>query len=201
LNTLVAGAFAVAYDIPVRATAQNARLVARTLDPFGFGTLGVTAEDFQIEGKIVQLGVQPNRIDLLTSISGVKFDEAWRSREEGDLEGIQDSSAVAKEGFSPRRKVAKKKQILAAFTRDSPVAHPGGTGIDEPPLPQVLPLISPRSRSNKKALATGIERFSLRVFLCGLASLREYSKTRFSQTIRGPLPPGRSIMGELNRAS
>ena len=37
---------------------------------------------------VVQLGVQPNRIDLLTGISGVTFEEAWASRRQAELEGI-----------------------------------------------------------------------------------------------------------------
>jgi acetolactate synthase regulatory subunit len=96
---VVVGAFAVAYhgyprytadlDILLRPTPENAARVLRTLDAFGFGNVGVTADDLQAAGKIIQLGVQPNRIDLLTSISGVTFEEAWNSREEGELEGIR----------------------------------------------------------------------------------------------------------------
>lgn len=44
-------------------------------------TLG--AEDFATPGKIVQLGVAPNRVDLLTTIDGVTFDEAWHGRVSG----------------------------------------------------------------------------------------------------------------------
>ena len=98
VDYLVVGAFAVAYhgfprytadlDILLRPTPENAERVIRTLRSFGFGNVGVTAEDLQAQGKVIQLGVKPNRIDLLTSISGVTFDEAWHSREEGELEGI-----------------------------------------------------------------------------------------------------------------
>jgi hypothetical protein len=95
---LVVAAFAVAYhgfprytadlDILLRPTPENAGRVLRALQSFGFGNVGVTAEDLQAEGKIIQLGVKPNRIDLLTAISGVTFEEAWHGREEGELEGI-----------------------------------------------------------------------------------------------------------------
>jgi hypothetical protein len=37
---------------------------------------------------VVQLGVKPNRIDLLTAISGVSFEEAWATRSEAELDGI-----------------------------------------------------------------------------------------------------------------
>ena len=95
---LVVGAFAVAYhgysrytadlDLLLRSTAENAERVVRTLSEFGFGSLGIQAVDLQSPGKVVQLGVKPNRIDLLTSISGVPFEDAWRSRQEGELDGI-----------------------------------------------------------------------------------------------------------------
>ena len=57
------------------------------LSQFGCGKLNIAAEDLQSEGKVVQLGVAPNRIDLITGISGVTFDEAWASRQPGDLGG------------------------------------------------------------------------------------------------------------------
>jgi len=95
---LVVGAFAVAYhgfprytadlDLLLRPTPANACRVLRALQSFGFGNVGVTAEDLQVEGKVIQLGVKPNRIDLLTGISGVTFEEAWQSRDEGELDGI-----------------------------------------------------------------------------------------------------------------
>ena len=78
---LVVGAFAVAFhgfprytgdlDLLVRPSKENASRVLRALDQFGFGNLGIQAEDLQSPGKVIQLGAQPNRIDLLTAISGV----------------------------------------------------------------------------------------------------------------------------------
>jgi hypothetical protein len=95
---LVVGAFAVAHhgyprytadlDIFIRPTSENAGRVLRALAEFGFGKLGITVEDLRTHGKVVQLGVKPNRIDLLTSISGVSFEDAWSSREEADLAGV-----------------------------------------------------------------------------------------------------------------
>src|SRR5260370_2797222 len=81
---LVVGAFAVAFhgfprytadlDLLIRPTAENAERVVRALTQFGFGNLGITAEDFQSPGQVIQLGVQPNRLDLLTAISVVNFE-------------------------------------------------------------------------------------------------------------------------------
>lgn len=96
---LVVGAFAVAFhgvprytadlDLLVRPTPENADRILRALSQFGFGNLGLDLPDFQASDKVIQLGVKPNRIDLLTSISGVSFDEAWSTRQEADLDGVQ----------------------------------------------------------------------------------------------------------------
>ncbi len=55
------------------------RLVA-ALDDFGFGSLGLSADDFGVPGTVIQLGYPPKRIDLLTSVDGVEFEAAWHRR-------------------------------------------------------------------------------------------------------------------------
>jgi len=74
-------------DFFIRATGGNARRVLDVLDAFGFGALGVSADDLTTPGKVVQLGRPPNRIDILTAISGVDFDTAWTSRVPAELDG------------------------------------------------------------------------------------------------------------------
>ena len=95
---LIVGAFAVAFhgfarytadlDLLVRPTEDNADRVLRALSEFGFGKVGIQAADLCSLGMVVQLGVKPNRIDLLTAISGVSFDQAWATRSEAELEGV-----------------------------------------------------------------------------------------------------------------
>jgi hypothetical protein len=69
-------------DIYVRASRENAPRVIAALGTFGapLSAHGVTQEDFEREGTVYQLGLPPNRIDLITRISGVEFAEAWASR-------------------------------------------------------------------------------------------------------------------------
>jgi hypothetical protein len=98
VDYVVVGAFAVAFhgfprytadlDLLVRPTSENAGRTMRALAEFGFGDLGIAATDFERPNHVVQLGVQPNRIVLLTGISGVSFEEAWSHREAGELAGI-----------------------------------------------------------------------------------------------------------------
>jgi hypothetical protein len=95
---LIVGGYAVAYhgypratgdiDFFVEVSEENAAKLAAALIDFGFGDLGLTAQDFLESGKIIQLGYPPNRIDLLTSISGVSFAEAWDDRVTDELDGL-----------------------------------------------------------------------------------------------------------------
>jgi hypothetical protein len=75
-------------DFFVRASSENAAKILRVLDRFGFGDAGLAAGDFVTPDKIVQLGRPPNRIDLLTSISGVSFEDAWGHRISAELDGL-----------------------------------------------------------------------------------------------------------------
>lgn len=70
-------------DVFIEPSPENAERLLGALADFGFGSLGLTAGDFTSPGTIVQLGVAPNRIDLLTAIDGVTFDEAWAHRVAG----------------------------------------------------------------------------------------------------------------------
>jgi hypothetical protein len=68
------------FDVWVEPDAENAGRVWRALVRFGAPLHGVRAEDFAKAGIIFQIGVQPNRIDVLTSITGVRFGTAWKNR-------------------------------------------------------------------------------------------------------------------------
>ncbi|MFH2008671.1 MAG: hypothetical protein ABI333_18940 [bacterium] len=84
---LLVGGHAVAFhgyprytgdiDFFIRPSAANAARMLAVLSDFGFGGAGLTEDDFTRPGQVVQLGQPPNRIDILTQISGVEFDEAW----------------------------------------------------------------------------------------------------------------------------
>jgi hypothetical protein len=75
-------------DIWVRPTAENAQKILKTLSDFGVGLLGFKLEDFLVEGRVNQLGVPPVRIDIITSIDGVQFDEAYARRSDIVVKGL-----------------------------------------------------------------------------------------------------------------
>lgn len=68
-------------DIWIAIDRENAQGLIRAIQDFGFESLDLTADDFTSAGYVVQLGQPPARIDLLTSLTGVEFDDCWRSRE------------------------------------------------------------------------------------------------------------------------
>lgn len=70
-------------DILVRPTLENAQRVMNALRAFGapVDAHGLTVEDLSTEGTVYQIGLPPRRIDIMTHISGVGFDEAWEGRE------------------------------------------------------------------------------------------------------------------------
>jgi hypothetical protein len=67
-------------DIWVRNSSENAQKIIRAPTKFGAPISRLSEEDFTAPDMIVQLGVEPCRIDLLTSIDGVGFDEAWQNK-------------------------------------------------------------------------------------------------------------------------
>ncbi len=96
---LIVGAYALAahglpratgdIDILVRRDELNARRVMQAIAKFGAPTLDLSEQDFTSPDMVVQFGVEPCRIDLLTRISGVEFDDAWRNKVEVEVDGLE----------------------------------------------------------------------------------------------------------------
>jgi len=95
---LLVGAHAVAIyaqpryskdmDVWVRPTRENAERVFQALARFGAPLEGVTPEDFADPEMIYQIGVAPNRIDVIMAIAGVDFERAWTGRVEKTYGGV-----------------------------------------------------------------------------------------------------------------
>ncbi len=76
-------------DIWVEATQENGRRVYAALARFGAPLAGVTAADFSQQGLFYQMGRPPVRVDILTSVTGMQFEEAWPKRVEKDFGGVR----------------------------------------------------------------------------------------------------------------
>lgn len=134
---LVVGGHAVAFhghprftgdiDFFIRTTPVNVHRVLAVLSDFGFGDLGITEDDLLEHGRIVQLGQPPNRIDILTSISGVDFDSAWAAR----VETVLDDQHVGLLGWNEllqNKQAAGRLKDLADLAKLRTVAKRKGAG-------------------------------------------------------------------------
>ena len=90
---LIVGGYALAFhgaprmtgdiDLFIDTNSENAQRIMQALGEFGFGDVGLTLQDFTLPEKIIQLGVPPVRVDILTSLSGVSWEKAYESKESG----------------------------------------------------------------------------------------------------------------------
>jgi hypothetical protein len=98
VDFLIVGAYALAahglvratsdIDVWVRRSLLNAERTLAALIRFGVPTSQLTEVDFVAPDIVVQVGVPPVQIELITSLSGIDFDEAWVDRVQVDIEGL-----------------------------------------------------------------------------------------------------------------
>ncbi len=118
---LIVGGYALAFhgaprytgdiDILVRPNAENARRVLTALDEFGFGSVGLTEEDFKILDKVVQLGVPPVRVDFMTSITGISTDDVFSRCVKGKYGDIPVKYIGRDEFILNKRATGRKKDM------------------------------------------------------------------------------------------
>ncbi len=121
---LIVGGYAVAAHGHPRATKDldvwvlidptNAQHLIEALDDFGMGSIGLTAADFLEPEIVVQLGYPPIRIDLLTSITGVTFDECWPNRVVIDVGGVDAGFISADDLITNKRAAARPQDLVDA---------------------------------------------------------------------------------------
>ena len=119
---LVVGGYAIAIhghprytkdiDVWVAMTAENAEKIVRALNEFGFASLGLKADDFLTPDQVIQLGYEPSRIDILTTISGVEFSTCYDTRVNMDVDGVQ-ITVIDNENLKKNKKASGRPQDLA----------------------------------------------------------------------------------------
>ncbi|MGH7571050.1 MAG: hypothetical protein ACREMK_04305 [Gemmatimonadota bacterium] len=75
-------------DIWIRPTEENARRVWSALGEFGAPLHDLEVEELASPDLVLQIGIAPRRIDLMTSLTGISFDEAWPKRVVVPIEGV-----------------------------------------------------------------------------------------------------------------
>jgi predicted nucleotidyltransferase len=109
----IIGSYAVAFyakprytkdiDILIEPSAANGRRIIKALKDFGFDSLALSEGDFRTKKRIIQLGYEPLRIDLMTSVEGRSFRRIWKNRTAGaygaikaNIIGLEDLMALKK---------------------------------------------------------------------------------------------------------
>ena len=99
-------------DVLVRNSRDNTQRLEAALAGFGFVALGLKAADFADSYRVIQLGVPPNRIDLLTSLTGVTFDQAWAGRVEAVV-GETRVNFIGREALILNKRLTGRAQDIA----------------------------------------------------------------------------------------
>ena len=76
-------------DVWINPSKENAKIILDVLKAFGFGKLRLTEKDFATKDKIIQLGDEPLRIDLITSVEGLDFIDCYKRRKSIKADGIK----------------------------------------------------------------------------------------------------------------
>ncbi len=119
---LIVGGYALAFhgaprytgdiDIFVKNNSENSNRILRALRDFGFGDVGLKKEDFNNPDNVIQLGQPPVRIDIITSISGVSWDEAYSDKDIGKY-GDVPVFYICRKHYALNKKSSGRKKDLA----------------------------------------------------------------------------------------
>lgn len=115
----IIGSYAVAFhakprytkdmDILIEPSQVNSKRIINALVDFGFEGLNLSEEDFLKEGRIIQLGYEPVRVDITNSIQGCRFGEVWKNRVTGRY-GSEKVYFIGLDELIKNKKASKRKE-------------------------------------------------------------------------------------------
>ena len=116
---LIVGGYALAFygspratgdiDIFIQPVPANAKRVHAALNQFGFGSVGLSACDFEKSDRVIQLGVPPVRIDIMTSLTGVSWTAAYKNRVKGKYSDVPVFYLGRHQFLLNKRSIGRKK--------------------------------------------------------------------------------------------
>lgn len=119
---LIIGGYAVAFhghprytkdlDVWIELSQGNAANILKALTQFGFGSLGLTEDDFLEPDQIIQLGYPPSRIDIVTTVEGVDFESCYSSRVITTIDNVP-MNFIDLENLKKNKKASGRLQDLA----------------------------------------------------------------------------------------
>lgn len=118
----IVGAYALAFhgaprftgdlDVLVAPTELNGHRLLKAIGAFGFPTAPLTAADVATGVKVIQMGVAPIQIHVMSHIDGVTWEEVWAGRQTGVL-GRHDVAFIGREAFLRNKRAAGRQKDLA----------------------------------------------------------------------------------------
>ena len=118
---IIVGAYALAFhgvprftgdiDIFVKPDSKNAEKILAALEEFGFGSLDLSKSDFEEPDRVIQLGLAPVRVDLMTSLTGLSWQEAYSGKVKGSYGDVPVYYLGRKELLSNKKALGRKKDL------------------------------------------------------------------------------------------
>jgi hypothetical protein len=119
---LIVGGYALAFygaprftgdiDLLVKADSENAKRILGALEEFGFGSLKLSEADFTLPNNVIQLGLPPVRVDIMTSLTAVGWEKAEADKVQGDY-GDTPTYFISKADFIANKRALGRKKDLA----------------------------------------------------------------------------------------
>ena len=119
---LIVGAYALAFygaprftgdiDVFIRPTSANAERLLAAITAFGFPSAGLRPDDLTSPDRILQMGVEPVQIHVMSAISGIAWDEAWAGRQTGRC-GSRDLPFIGRREFVTNKRATGRLKDLA----------------------------------------------------------------------------------------
>ena len=118
---MIVGGYALAFhgvprytgdlDIFVRPDSLNARHIITALEDFGFKSVGLTSADFEKPDNVIQLGVPPVRVDIVTSLTGISWKSAFENRIRGRYGDVQVQYIGREQFIRNKRSIGRLKDL------------------------------------------------------------------------------------------
>lgn len=102
------------FDIWVEATPENSKKIYASIGEFGGSRIEISELTFSEEGIIFQIGVVPRRIDIITSIDGVRFQDAYENRTIVEIDGLHIPCISKDDLIQNKRSTQREKDKLDA---------------------------------------------------------------------------------------
>lgn len=120
------GGYALAYhgvprytgdiDLLIAKTGKNSEKILMVLEEFGMGSLGLEAQDFLTPDNVIQIGYPPLRIDILTDISGVSWQQVWKNKVFSNIADTK-IAVISKEDLIQNKKASGRAVDLGDISR------------------------------------------------------------------------------------